>query len=58
MAHSIRKQVEELRLEIEHHNYLYYVEATPKISDQEFDRLLQRLRELEEQHPELVGSVG
>ena len=58
MAHPVRKQVEKLRREIEHHNYLYYVEAAPEISDREFDRLLQRLRELEEKHPELVGSVG
>ncbi|HLI75775.1 MAG TPA: NAD-dependent DNA ligase LigA [Acidobacteriaceae bacterium] len=54
MTRSVRKEIEDLRKEIERHNYLYYVEAAPEISDREFDRLLQRLRELEERHPELV----
>ncbi|MCS7020599.1 MAG: NAD-dependent DNA ligase LigA [Gemmataceae bacterium] len=43
-----------LRREIERHNYLYYVEARPEISDRDFDRLMQELIELERQHPELV----
>jgi DNA ligase (NAD+) len=54
MARSVRQEVEELRREIERHNYLYYVEAAPEISDREFDRLLRRLQELEQKHPELV----
>jgi DNA ligase (NAD+) len=44
----------ELRRLIDHHNYLYYVNAKPEISDREFDRLLEELKELEAQHPELV----
>lgn len=55
MAGSVRRQIEDLRRLIEYHNDKYYVEATPEISDLEFDRLMQRLRELEEQHPELVA---
>ncbi len=39
---------------IEYHNYRYYVEDAPVISDLEFDRLVQRLRGLEKQHPKLV----
>jgi DNA ligase (NAD+) len=54
MTRSVRKEIEELRRQIERHNYLYYVEAAPEISDREFDRLLQRLRDLEEKHPELI----
>ncbi len=54
MARSVRQEIEDLRRQIEHHNYLYYVEAAPEIGDREFDRLLQRLKDLEEQHPELV----
>jgi DNA ligase (NAD+) len=54
MARSVHKEIDELRRQIEHHNYKYYVEAAPEISDREFDRLLQRLRQLEKQHPELV----
>jgi len=43
-----------LREEIRRHNYLYYVEAVPEISDAEYDRLYRRLRALEEAHPDLV----
>ncbi|MDR3637708.1 MAG: NAD-dependent DNA ligase LigA [Isosphaeraceae bacterium] len=55
MAHKdVTQEIEELRREINRHNYLYYVEAAPVISDKEFDRLLKRLEELEAAHPELV----
>jgi DNA ligase (NAD+) len=54
MAHTVRKQIEALRREIECHNDRYYVEAAPEIGDREFDRLMERLRELERQHPGLV----
>lgn len=54
MAQPARKQIEELRRQIDYQNYKYYVEATPEISDLEFDRLMHRLQELEKQHPELV----
>jgi DNA ligase (NAD+) len=45
----------ELRRLIEHHNYLYYVEDAPEISDAEFDRLFRELQELEQAHPELAA---
>ncbi len=41
-----------LRREIEKHNHLYYTEATPELSDAEFDALLNELKKLEAQHPE------
>ncbi|MDB5306763.1 MAG: ligA 1 [Gemmataceae bacterium] len=44
----------ELRKVIDHHNFKYYVEATPEISDREFDRLLEELQRIEKAHPELV----
>jgi DNA ligase (NAD+) len=44
----------ELRDLLNHHNHKYYVEAAPEISDREFDRLLEELRKIEGQHPELV----
>src|SRR5688572_23002854 len=53
-AASPAQKAAELRKQIDHHNYLYYVEASPEISDQEFDRLLRQLEELEKAHPELV----
>lgn len=45
-----------LRREIERHNRLYYQQARPEISDQEYDQLLRQLQELEAQHPHLVTS--
>lgn len=51
---AIEREVQQLRAEIDRHNYLYYVEAAPEISDREFDRLLKRLEALEVEHPELV----
>jgi len=51
---KVVREVEELRRQIEHHNYCYYVLDQPEISDAEYDRLMRRLQELEEQYPELV----
>ncbi|MFO0936594.1 MAG: NAD-dependent DNA ligase LigA [Gemmataceae bacterium] len=51
MSHSQRAA--ELRKEINRHNRLYYQDATPEISDREFDRLLEELTRLERDHPEL-----
>ena len=51
---TIAQRVEELRRQIDYHNYKYYVEAKPEISDREFDRLLEELKKLEAAHPELV----
>jgi DNA ligase (NAD+) len=52
MTRKIQAEIERLRDELNRHNYLYYVEARPEISDLEFDRLLTQLVELETQHPE------
>ncbi len=54
MAKDIEREAAELRAEIEKHNRLYYLDAAPIISDREFDRLLQRLTDLETAHPELI----
>jgi len=48
------KRIEELRQEINYHNYRYYVLDQPVISDAEYDRLMQELISLEEQFPDLV----
>jgi DNA ligase (NAD+) len=51
---SPEKEIAELRKQVEYHNHKYYVEASPEISDLEFDQLLKRLQELERLHPELA----
>jgi DNA ligase (NAD+) len=48
------KRIRELREQIEHHNYRYYVLDDPEISDARYDRLLKELQGLEQDHPELV----
>jgi DNA ligase (NAD+) len=48
------QRIVELREQIHHHDYLYYVEARPEISDAEYDALRRELEELEAAFPELV----
>jgi DNA ligase (NAD+) len=50
---SLKKEAESLREQVRHHEYLYHVVDSPEISDLEFDRLMNRLKEIEEAHPEL-----
>ena len=54
MTASAARQIESLRHEIRRHDRLYYVEARPEITDREYDALVEKLRQLEEKHPELV----
>jgi DNA ligase (NAD+) len=51
---SVKRQIEELRETIRHHEHLYYVMDAPELPDAEFDRLMQELKKLEAVHPELV----
>ena len=51
---EVQQEIEQLRAEIRVHNRRYYVEAAPTISDLEYDRLLEKLKQLESAHPELV----
>ena len=48
--------IEALRETLREHNYRYYTLDDPSVPDAEYDRLMQRLRELEAQHPELVSA--
>ena len=52
-SERLRAEVERLRDQIRHHEYLYYVLDQPEIGDAQFDALLRRLQEIEEAHPEL-----
>ena len=54
MTASAAKRIAVLRDQIRHHDRKYYVEARPEISDREYDRLIDELRSLEAQHPDLV----
>jgi DNA ligase (NAD+) len=50
---SPEQRAEELRELLGHHNHLYYVLDEPEIGDDSYDRLLDELRGLEEEHPQL-----
>ncbi|MFZ0390986.1 MAG: NAD-dependent DNA ligase LigA, partial [Calditrichia bacterium] len=52
---KIEKEIEELRRELRRHDYLYYVQAQPEISDLEYDKLMKRLEKLEEDYPEFIS---
>src|SRR5579864_6704922 len=51
---DIEKKIEGLRDEIRHHEYRYFVLDDPEISDFEFDKLVEQLRKLEAEHPDLI----
>jgi len=53
---DIAVETEELREQIRHHEYRYYVLDDPEIPDAEFDRLMNRLKQIEAEHPELVSD--
>ena len=56
MSDFVKDRIEALRARIEHHNFKYYIEDTPEISDLEFDILMKELQELEAKYPELITS--
>ena len=51
---DIETKIDSLRDKIRRHEYLYYVLDQPSISDQEFDQLMQQLKNLEAEHPALI----
>ena len=53
-AREAAGRIRELREQIEHHNYRYYVLDDPQVSDARYDQLLAELKRLEEAHPQLV----
>ena len=48
------QEIDTLRREIEHHEHLYYVMDAPEITDAQYDRLMNRLKALEADHPDLI----
>jgi DNA ligase (NAD+) len=55
-AATVEERVAELRRLVERHNYRYHVLDEPEVSDAEYDRLFDELKELEEEHPELADD--
>ncbi|MFZ1131372.1 MAG: NAD-dependent DNA ligase LigA [Terriglobales bacterium] len=51
---SNQKKIEGLREKIRHHEYRYYVLDDPEISDADFDKLMNELKRMEAEHPEVV----
>lgn len=64
---NIDERINFLKDEINRHNYLYYVEENPSLSDYEYDEMFRELQKLENENPSLitadsptqrVGSIG
>lgn len=53
-----KNQHAKLAEEIRRHDHLYYVENKPEITDREYDRLFQSLKELEKHYPELITPIS
>src|SRR5579863_843376 len=52
---AIKKEVQQLSEKLRYHEYRYHVLDDPEISDAAYDRLLQRLKSLEAEYPELTA---
>ena len=53
---TTKNEIEELKKQLRHHEYQYHVLDAPEIPDAEYDKLMQRLKALEEANPELITS--
>ncbi len=56
MAKDSMGEIERLRETIRRHEHLYYVLDQPEITDAEFDELMNRLKQIEAEHPELITA--
>jgi DNA ligase (NAD+) len=54
ISSDAKRQIAQLRAEIERHNHAYYVLDAPAVPDAEYDKLFRELQALETQHPELL----
>ena len=53
---KVKERAEQLRAQINYHNYRYHVLDSPEISDAKYDELMRELKQLEEQYPQLLTS--
>lgn len=51
---TTEQELQELRDTLRHHEYLYYVEDAPELTDAQYDALMNKLKKIEAEHPELV----
>lgn len=54
----VREHMEELAKELERLNYEYYMNDRSLVSDEEFDRMMRELQDLERQYPELASPLS
>ena len=54
--HAPEQRIDDLRRQLAHHEYQYYVLDAPEITDAEYDTLMRELQKLEVEHPDLVTS--
>ncbi len=55
---EIKERIDELRVQLNQHNYNYYVLNAPKIDDFEYDKLMKELESLEKEHPEYSDPLS
>ncbi len=55
-SHNTHSRIDELKQQLNYHNYRYYVLDDPTIPDIEYDRLFQELKNLEAEHPEMITA--
>src|SRR5881628_1247716 len=54
MKKEVTGEIEKLREQLRHHEYLYYVLDQPEVTDSAYDSMMNRLKELETAHPALI----
>ncbi|BBP01558.1 NAD-dependent DNA ligase LigA [Sulfuriferula nivalis] len=55
---EIQDHIEQLRKQLEYHNYRYYVLDAPEVSDAEYDSLFRELQNLEQQYPQFITATS
>lgn len=53
---SLQERINQLRIALRHHEYQYHVLDAPELPDAEYDRLMQELKTLEAEHPQLITN--
>ena len=51
---TVEQELQELRDQLRHHEYLYFIEDSPELTDAQYDALMNKLKKMEGEHPELL----